>query len=165
MAGSLCNPPNPVSLDGNPAQNWLEFEEQLKWFIEGSEYGKKSDVVKIGIMLTHAGKYAREIYKTLQWEEDGDKMKFDKVKKAFRDYCQPCKNVLYERHKFWNLQQDDSETVDAYTTRLRLQADYYDYDKEGWPPAIKNEMIRDKFVFGLHDDNFKERLLREANIS
>ena len=48
-------------------------------------------------MLTHAGKYAREIYKTLQWAEDGDKMKFDKVQKAFRDYCQPRKNVLYER--------------------------------------------------------------------
>jgi len=57
--------------------------------------------------------------------------------------------------------------------RLRLQADYCDYDKEGWPPAVKNEMVRDKFVFGLRDkfvfglrdDNFKERLLREADIS
>ena len=165
MAGSLCKPPDPVSFDGNAARNWQEFEEQLKWFIEGSECGEKSDAVKIGIMLTHAGKYAREIYKTLQWVEDGDKMKFDKVQKAFRDYCQPRKNVLYERHKFWNLQQDKGETVDAYITRLRLQADYCDYDKEGWPAAVKNEMVRDKFVFGLRDDNLKERLLCEADIS
>ena len=141
MAGSLCKPPDPVSFNGNAARNWQEFEEQLKWFIEGSECGEKSDAVKIGIMLTHAGKYAREIYKTLQWAEDGDKMKFDKVQKAFRDYCQPRKNVLYERHKFWNLQQDEGETVDAYITRLRLQADYCDYDKEGWPAAVKNEMV------------------------
>ena len=131
MAGSLCKPPDPVSFDGNATRNWQEFEEQLKWFIEGSKCGEKSDAVKIGIMLTHAGKYAREIYKMLQWEEDGDKMNFEKVKKGFHDYCQPQKNVLYKRHKFWNLQQDDGEIVDAYTTRLRLQADYFNYDKEG----------------------------------
>jgi len=116
-------------------------------------------------MLTHAGKQAREIYKTLQWAAEGDEMKFNKVQKAFRDYCHPRKNVLYERHKFWNLQQDEGETVDVFTTRLRLQADYCEYDKEGWPAAVKSEMVRNKFVFGLQDDNLKERLLREADIS
>ena len=66
MAGSLCIPPDAVTFDGNASQNLQEFEEQLKWFIEGSEYGEKFDAVKISIMLTHAGKYAREVYKTLQ---------------------------------------------------------------------------------------------------
>ena len=39
--------------------------------------------------------------------------------------------------------------------------DHCDYQKEGWPSAIHTEMkmIRDKFVFGLNDDNLKERLL------
>jgi len=49
--------------------------------------------------------------------------------------------------------------------RLRLQADYCEYDKEGWPAVAKNEMARDKFVFGLQDNILKERLLREADIS
>ena len=31
--------------------------------------------------------------------------------------------------------------------------------------AVKTEMIRDKFVFGICDDNLKERLLRETDIS
>ena len=30
---------------------------------------------------------------------------------------------------------------------------------------IKKEMIHDKFVFGLKDDNLKERLFHEADIS
>ena len=67
-----------------------------------------------------------------------DKMIFDKVQKSFRDYCQPRKNVLFESHTFWNLLQDEGETVDAYITKLRLQADCYDYDKEGWPAAVIN---------------------------
>ena len=35
----------------------------------------------------------------------------------------------------------------------------------GWPEAVKTEMIRDKFVFGIHDNNLKECLLQETDIS
>ena len=105
-----------------------EFEEQLRWFIERSECGKKSDAGKIGIMFIQVGKYARKIYKMLEREEDGEKI-FDKVK-VLCDYCQPRKNVSYKCDNFWNPQQDEGKIVDAYTTRLRLQADYCNYDKK-----------------------------------
>ena len=116
-------------------------------------------------MLTHAGKETREIYKTLLWSKPDDKTKFDKVLKAFKDYCQPRKNILYEQHKFWNLKQEEGEPVDAYNTRFKVQIDHCDYAKEGWQEAVKTEMIRDKFVFVICDDNFKERLLQETDIS
>ena len=54
------------------------------WFLEGTESSGKSDMVKIGIMLTHAGKEAREVYKTLHWTEEGDDKKFNKVIEAFQ---------------------------------------------------------------------------------
>ena len=38
-----------------------------------------SDMVKIGIMLSHTGKEAKEVYKTLQWNEEGDNQIFSKV--------------------------------------------------------------------------------------
>ena len=113
-------------------------------------------------MLTHAGKEAHEIYKTFHWDDEGDAMKFDKV---FKEYSMPCRNILYECHKFWSLEQEEGETIHAYVTRLKIQVDHCDYQKEGWPSAIQTEMIRDKFVFGLNDDNLKERLLQEADIS
>ena len=116
-------------------------------------------------MLTHTGKEAREIYKTLPWSEPDNKTKFNKVLKAFKDYCQPRKNILYKRHKFWNLKQEEGEPVDAYNTRLKVQIDHCDYEREGWPEAVKTEMIRDKFLFGIRDDNLKEHLLRETDIS
>ena len=75
----------------------------------------------MGIMLTHAGKEARTIYKTLPCSKPDDKMKFSKVLKAFRDNCQPCKNILYEQHRFWNLQQEEGGPVDAYNMRLITQ--------------------------------------------
>ena len=161
---TICKPPDKLSFVGNTAQNWQEFEEQLRWFLAGTESAEKSDLTKIGIMLSHAGKEAREVYKTLQWDSEGDQNKFNKVIEAFQKYCSPRKNILYERYGFWSLHQEDDESIDAYLTRIKIKIDMCEYTKEGWPQAVRQELTRDKFVFGLIDDTLKERLLREANL-
>ena len=63
------------------------------------------------------------------------------------------------------MQQEDGESVNSYLTRLKLKIDYCEYDKSGWPAAVKNELTRDKFVFGLIDDGLQECLLRESDLS
>ena len=136
----------------------------MKWYYAGTETSEKSDLVKIGIMLSHAGKEARDVYKTLEWAAEGDQNKINKVLEAFQRYCSPRKNIIYERYGYWTIQQEDDESVDAYLTRIRMKIDLCEYDKEGWPPAVHQELIRYKFVFGLTDDNLKERLLRETDV-
>ena len=54
----LCKPPEPLSFTGNVVQNWQEFVEQLQWYLEGTESTDNGEKVKIGIMLSHAGKGA-----------------------------------------------------------------------------------------------------------
>ena len=132
----LCKPPELLSFTGNVAQNWREFSEQLQWFLQGTESTDKDGKVKIGIMLSHAGKEAREIYKTLPWTDAGDADKFDKVCKAFQNYCSPRKNIIYERYVFWNLQQEEGESIDTYLTRLKVKVDTCEYNREGWPAAV-----------------------------
>ena len=97
--------------------------------------------------------------KTLPWKEEVDEKKFKKVLEAFEEFCSPQRNLLYERHGFWQLSQQECESVDAYVTRLKLKVDYCEYDKTGWLAEVRAEMLRDKFVFGLRDDALKERLL------
>ena len=156
---SICKPPEALSFNGNVAQNWKEFEEQLIWFLEGTESSEKSDMIKIGIMLSHAGKEARDVYKTLPWDTEGDNKKFDKVLAAFRKYCSPRKHILYERYMFWNIRQEETESVDAYLTRIRLKLEMCEYATE-----VRQDLARDKFVFGLIDNRTKERLLREERL-
>jgi len=155
----ICKPPKSLSFNGNVSQNWKEFEEQLFWFIEGTESSEKSDMAKIGIMLLHAGKEAREVYKTLPWVGDDDNKKFNKAIEAFRQYCSPRKHILYEQYMFWNIKQEETEPVDGYLTRIKLKLDMCEY-----AGAVKKEMTRNKFVFGLSDDRIKERLLHEENL-
>ena len=53
----------------------------------------------------------------------------------------------------------ESESIDAYLTRLKVKIDACEYSKEGWPAAVRLEILCDRFVFGLLDDTVKERLL------
>lgn len=139
---NLCQPPEPLCLTGNNTKNWHEFKEQLQWFLAGTESNDKSDVVKIGIMLSHASKEAREVFKTLTWTEDG---KCDKVLEAFERFCLLQKNIQYERHGFWSLHQEEDKAIDA---QLRLKAINCEYDKTGWPLAVKKELNTIYLFFG-----------------
>ena len=156
---TICKLPEPLLLCGNVSQNWKDFEEQLTWFLERTESSSKSNMVKIGIMLSHVRKEAREVYKTLSWNAEGDNQKFDKVIKAFRRYCSPRKHILYKRYTFWTLQQEVDESVDAYLTRIKLKLEMCEYAAE-----VRQDLARDKFVFRLIDDRLKERLLCEENL-
>jgi len=80
-------------------------------------------------------------------------------------FCSPQKNILYERYGFWTLQQDEDELIDAYLRRLKLKIYDCEYNKDGWLPAVKAELTRDKFIFGLQDDSLKEHLLRESDLT
>ena len=161
---NICKPPDPLSFTGNNAKNWQDFKEQLQWFLAGTESTEKDDAVKIGIMLSHAGREAREVFKTLPWATEGDNKKFDKVLEAFETFCSPQKNILYERYGFWTMQQDSDETIDTYLTRLKLKSGYCEYNKTGWPPAVLAELTRYKFVFGLRNDSLKKRLISKDAI-
>jgi len=67
-------------------------------------------------MLSHAGREAREVFKTLPWATAGNDKKFDKVLEASENFCSPQKNILYERCGFWMLQQEEDKLIDAYLT-------------------------------------------------
>jgi len=92
---NLCKPAEPMQFTGNNAKNWSEFKEQLQWFLAETGSSDKPDATKIGIMLSHTGKEAREVQKTLAWAADGDKDNFDKVLEGFEQFCSPQKNILY----------------------------------------------------------------------
>ena len=135
------------------------------WYLAGTEATEKSDLAKISIMLSHAGKKARDLNKTFEWEAEGNDKKFEKVLEEFQRYCSPRKNIIYKRHGFWTIQQEDHKTVDRYLVRIHMKIDLCEYDKEGWPPVVCQELIRDKFVFGLVDDGLKGQLLCEVDVS
>ena len=103
--------PSALSFDGNNSENWRRFKQQYDIYLTASGSEKKDDTVKIAILLNFAGEDAIEVFNTFQFPE-GDEKKLNKVLEQFERYCNPRKNVVFERYQFWQITQKDSETVD-----------------------------------------------------
>ena len=162
----VCKPPKALSIEGNTAQNWQDFEDQLQIFLDGSESSEKAGKVKVPILLSHAGPEAQKIYKTFKWEKDEDKKDFDKVVKQFKDYCEGRKNVIFERFIFWTTNQEEGEPIDHFLTRLKTRIASCEYTKgEEDDGSLATEMVRDKLIIGLNDDKLRERLLRSDKLT
>ena len=125
--------PSALSFDGNTSENWRRFKQQFDIHVTASGSEKKDDTVKIAILLNFAGEDAIEVFNTFQFAE-GDEKKLNKVLEQFEQHCNPRKNVVFERHQFWQITQKDSETVDQLVTRLKNKVKSCEY-----PSGLPND--------------------------
>lgn len=83
-----------------------------------------------------------------------------KFAKKFAEYCQPRKNVPFERYRFNKRVQEAGESYDQYKTALRKLAEGCDFNS-----ITPDEILRDRIVFGIRDNKVRERLLRESHLT
>ena len=122
----------------------------------------KDEKVQVATLLTIIGEDAREVYSTFDWENEGDEVKMELVLKKFSDYCEPRKNVPFERYiyKFNRREQAAGESYDQYRTALRKLAQTCAFNS-----ITPDEMLRDRLVFGISNNRVRECLLRETDIT
>ena len=168
----MIQPPPLLNLQhGNISENFRRWEQQVKLYIKSIGYGRKPKDEQAALILHCAGEDAIEVYNTFEWPEveasgssSGSSSSTvvqpkddpDQILKKFQDYCNPRKNVVYERFKFWTTKMADS--FDNFITELRTKAKACDF-------TASDEMIRDKIVFSINDVRVQERLLREPELS
>lgn len=121
----------------------------------------KEENVKIAILLHTIGEEALEVYNTLAVTTTGEDnaMTMDDVITAFKEYCSPQKNVVFERHQFWSHPMSEGTSVDRFITELRQKSKDCEFGQS------ENDMLRDKMVFSITDTHLKERLLRENGLT
>ena len=149
--------PSQLSFEGNLAENWRRFKQKFEIFIIASGFEKKSDKEKYCMFLNIAGEQAIEVYNTFSFDEkEVDDLKV--LMNKFEAYCNPKRNITYERHLFNTRVQNVGETIDAYVTELKIQAKNCEFG------ALCDELIRDRIVVGIRDDAVRSRLLRETEL-
>ena len=159
--GFTLPPPPPLDInDGNVAEKWKKF--RLGWtnYALATELNKKSEAVQVATLLTVIGEDARDVYSTFDWSDEGDKTKMTPVLQQFADYCQPRKNVPFERYRFNKRAQEAGESYDQYKTALRKLAEGCEFHT-----ITPEEILRDRLIFGIRDVKVRERLLRESQLT
>ena len=85
--------------------------------------------MQVATLLTVIGEDGREVYSTLRdWAHDGDDRRILPVLRKFAEYCQPRKNVPFERYKFNKRTQESGESYEQYKTTLRKLSEACEFD-------------------------------------
>ena len=133
------NLPVPSRLDtrGNIAENWKRWKQVWDSFEIASRLNQQENQVRVATFITCIGSDALEVYNSLPFESDEDKMIMSKVLELMEKHCIGQTNVIYERYCFNNRNQETGESFDAYLTALKALAKTCNFG------SLKDELIRD----------------------
>ena len=130
----------------------------------GDKYGtimKKSPncETKQAAFITCIGKEALEVHNGLPFQSDEEKADINKVLELWANHCIGKTNIIYERYKFNNRLQEQTETIDTYITTLRALAETCEFG------TLKDDLIRDRIVCGVRDKGIRRKLLQECGLT
>ena len=125
--------------------------------MEASGSMKKPEKQRVAIFLHLVGEEVLEIYNTFSLSTAEQKL--DILFKKFEDYCNPRRNITFERHKFFTCVQEPTESIDQYVTELRTKASTCEFGE------LCESLIRDRIVCGIVCDTMREKLLQETDLS
>ena len=155
-------PPQPLEIhDPQAAEKWKKFKRAWINYALATGLNSKDEAVQVATLLTVIGEEAREVFFTFTgWTTEGDEAKIGPVLAKFEEYCQPRKNIPFERYRFNRRSQEPGETYDQYCTALRKLGESCDFQS-----ITPDEILRDRLVFGISDSKVRERLLRESKLT
>ena len=152
-------PPGPLSFEGNIADKWKKWHQELEFFLVATESDAKSDKIKSSILLTCIGQRGRDIYNTFTFATADDKLKLQPILAKFEEYCLPRKNITYFRYKFFSYHQREGQSFDHYVTELKKLSSECELG------TLMDSLIRDMIIVGITDNRLRERLLHEADLT
>ena len=110
--------------DTQAAENWKRFKRAWTNYSLATGLNEKAELVHVATLLTVIVKEAQEVFSTFSgWEREGDDTK---IQPKFEHYCQPRKNIPFERYRFNRRTEEPGETYDQYRPALRKIAGDFD---------------------------------------
>ena len=144
-------PPPPLEIhDTQAAETWKRFRRAWENYLLATGLNEKSEAVQVTTLLTVIGEEAHKVYSTFSgWENDGNNKKIGPVLAKLNHYCEPQKNIPFQRYCFNRRCQEPGESYDQYCTALRKLA----------------ESCNCKAITPIRDSKTQERLLREPALT
>lgn len=110
------------------------------------------------MFLNFIGEEGITIFNTFSFNGDDEQENYDIVVGKFKEYCEPQKNIIYERFKFYKCSQKPNQLYDSFLTELKSISNLCEFTNV-------DEMVRDRIVMGISNGGMQERLLRESGLT
>ncbi|KAL4712599.1 hypothetical protein ACJJTC_007194 [Scirpophaga incertulas] len=120
MMYSAIQQPEPLAEVGNLAVNWREWKSAFEYYLIASGKDVAPDREKCALFLHVVGKFGREMLEEMELSYE-QKINFDVLLDKFSKFCDPARNINFERHVFFELYQKD-DTFDKYLSSLKSKS-------------------------------------------
>uniref|UniRef100_A0A3P9JTB0 ribonuclease H n=1 Tax=Oryzias latipes TaxID=8090 RepID=A0A3P9JTB0_ORYLA len=150
-------PPAQWSMDAaNLPKAWKTWKEEFTLY---TELALPDTEEKAGVKLFYylIGERGRELCGTLIGAES--RVTVSGLMAKIDEHCNPKVNETVERYRFFARNQALGENIDKYVTDLRMLASTCNFGQ------LRDSLIRDRIVCGTSSSSWRERLLREENLT
>lgn len=148
-------PPVELSFIGNVSENWTLWYQQFNIFLIASGKDTESDERKINILLNLIGSSGLKICNNFKKKKNET---YESIVKKLKNYCKPRKNEIFQRFKFSRCVQVEGQEFNEFVTELKRLASSCSFKEE-------ENMIRDRIVFGIRNNELKDKLLHMENLT
>ena len=151
--------PPPLKMSGGSlATNWKTFKAMWQNYETAANLNEKSTEVRTAIFLTCIGMDGFQLCESLDFAEEGDRTKIDKVLERLNRRFVGEVNETFERFKFNQRNQEPNESIDTYVSALRAMVKPCNF------AALEESLLRDRIVIGIRDDGARRKLLQTRNL-
>ena len=145
----------------NLCKEWKQWRQIWDAYEEVIELRNKTSRIRVASFITCIVKEALEVHNGLPFQSDEKKGRHKqsagvKGKSLHRENKL---NIIYERYKFNNRLQEQTETLDTYITTLRALAETCEFE------TFKDDLISDRIVCGVRDKGIRRKLLQECGLT
>ena len=156
MASVRLQPPSPFEFH-NP-DDWPRWKRRFEQFCQASGLSAEDDSQQVSTLLYCMGENAEDTLASTGISGE-DRKRLAAVIAKFDAFFQVRKNVIFERARFNQRNQEAGESAEQFITSLYSLADNCAYGD------LKDDLIRDRIVVGIRDKALSERLQLDPELT
>jgi len=157
MAASGFTPPS-FNWESSDLPDELDRFKQYCELIFQGPFSDKNEKEKVSYTLLWIGRPGVEIYNSVTWDNNADKMKLDKIFKKLSAHLAPKVNPRLARFELQQFRQRPDESVDAFVTRCKTKTRKCQFrDAE----EIRDRLV-EQVIIGTKFPKVQERLLEKG---
>lgn len=118
--------PDPLTNDGDMANNWQNWKEDFLIFMKVTGYIDKSDEIRANLLKNRIGKIGIEVIQNMYFDDPQDKDNMDILIAKLEQHFNPPKNEVVERFYFFSMTRKQRESIEQHVNNLKV---CYDYNK------------------------------------
>ena len=117
---------------------------------------------QVGMLLSAVSDQTLIVINALPDATSGDRQKLSNVIKLLEKFCLAGESILFERHNFYKRKQREDQPIEHFITAVRTLAQTCDFTQGG--TDFSDQMVRDRPLCGMCDDNVRQRLLAKDKL-